>query len=135
MSDLLEIRNRMLSSATSINVFVLIKYNRNQTRNSDSWFMQISVRDYFAQPSQPGIAGYHPPPIIVYETPKVGSLYPVVVNPLAAGANFNGTQFFELDMRHLYFPEQPPILNPPLPASFRVDAEEIRRTIIRERPP
>jgi len=43
--DLINIRDRMLSWRTAINVFVLISYNRNATRATDTWFLQISVRD------------------------------------------------------------------------------------------
>src|SRR5436305_951674 len=47
-ADILRIRDRALSYLTGINVFVTIVYNRNQSRASDSWYMQVAVRDYLA---------------------------------------------------------------------------------------
>jgi hypothetical protein len=122
--DLLGIRDRMLSWRTATNVFVLISYNRNATRATDSWYLQIAVRDYFAPQPPPGIGANYPACTILYETPKIGPRYPRVDNPLA-----QGTQVYHLDITHLYHPEPPPVLNPPLPASFRFDVEQIRMTI------
>ena len=120
----------MLSWRTAINVFVLIAYNRNTTRATDTWFLQIAVRDYFAPQPPPGTGTDYPACTVLYETPKIGPRYPRVDNPLA-----QGTQVYHLDTRHLYHPEPPPILNPPLPASFRIDVEQIRTTIINWRRP
>lgn len=39
VSELLDVRDRW---KTGINVFVLVAYNRNQTRQSDSWFRHPS---------------------------------------------------------------------------------------------
>jgi hypothetical protein len=126
--DIIGIRDRMLSPQTAINVFVLIAYNRNSTRQSDTWYMQIALRDYFAPPSPPGM--HIPPFIVVYETPKIGARYPKVDTPLA-----QGTRFYDLDTGCLYDPEPIPNLNPPLPASFRIDIEQIRSTIFNSRRP
>ena len=90
--------------------------------------MQIALRDYFAPPSPPGM--HIPPFIVVHETPKIGYHYPKVNTPLA-----QGTQVYNLDTGCLYDPEPIPTLNPPLPASFRIDIEQIRSTILRERLP
>ena len=128
--DLIGIRDRMLSWRTAINVFVLIAYNRNATRATDSWFLQIAVRDYLAPQPPPGTGADYPACTVLYETPKIGTRYPRVDNPLA-----QGTQVYHLDTGHLYHPETPPILNPPLPASFRIDVEAIRATIIDNRRP
>jgi hypothetical protein len=128
--DLISIRDRMLSWRTAINVFVLIAYNRNATRATDSWFLQIAVRDYLAPQPPPWTGTDYPACTVLYETPKIGARYPRVNTPLA-----QGTQVYHLDTRHLYRPETPPILNPPLPASFRIDVEEIRTTIIANRRP
>jgi len=122
------IRDRMLSPQTAINVFVLIAYNRNMTRENDSWYMQIALRDYFAPPSPPAM--HIPPFVVVYETPKIGGRYPKVNIPLA-----QGIQVYNLDTGHLYDPEPIPNLNPPLPASFRIDIEQIRSTILNCRRP
>jgi hypothetical protein len=71
-----------------------------------------------------------PPFIVVYETPKIGASYPKVDIPLA-----QGTRVYYLDTDCLYDPESIPNLNPPLPASFRIDAEQIRNTILNYRRP
>jgi len=126
--DILNIRNRMLSPQTAINVFVLIAYNRSATRQTDTWYMQITLRDRFAPPSPPGMQ--IPPFIVVYETPKIGDRYPKVDTPLA-----QGMRVYNLDTECLYDPESIPNLNPPLPASFLIDAEQIRKTIVNCRLP
>ena len=130
ISDIIAIRDRMLSWRTAVNVFVLIAYNRDATINkaTDSWFLQIAVRDYFAPEPPTGTGIHYPSCIVLYETPKIGRRYTRVDSPLA-----EGNQVHHLDTRHLYHPEPPPILDPPLPASFRIDAEQIRMTIIRRR--
>jgi len=128
--DLIRIHDRMLSWRTAINVFVLIAYNRDATRATDSWFLQIAVRDYLAPQPPPGTSADYPACIVLYETPKIGDRYPRINNPLA-----QGTQVYHLETSHLYRPETPPILNPPLPALFRIDVEEIRATIIANRRP
>jgi hypothetical protein len=130
IADIIGIRNRMLSWRTAINVFVLIAYNRDMTRATDTWFLQIAVRDYFAPQPPPGTSTDYPACTVLYETPKIGPRDPKVDNPLA-----QGTQVYHLDTRHLYRPEPLPILNPPLPASFRIDVEQIRTTIINCRRP
>ena len=118
----------MLSPQTVINVFVLIAYNRNSTRQTDTWYMQIALRDYYAPPSPPGM--HISPFIVVYETPKIGARYPKVNTPLT-----QGTEVYDLDTGCLYDPEPKPDLNPPLPESFRIDIEQIRRTIFNCRRP
>jgi hypothetical protein len=128
--DLMSIRDRMLSWRTAINVFILVSYNRNATRATDSWFVQISVRDYLAPQPPPGTGANYPACVVEYETPKVGARYPRVNNNLA-----QGTEVYNLDTVHLYNPETLPILNPLLPASFRIDLEAIRATIIANRRP
>jgi len=128
--DLISIRDRMLSWRTAINVFVLISYNRNASRATDSWFFQISVRDYYAPQPPPWTGANYPACTVLYETPKLGARYPRVENPLAQGA-----QHYDLPTSHLYEPETPPILNPALPASFRINIEAIRATIMDERHP
>jgi len=128
--DLIGIRDRMLSWRTAINVFILISYNRNASRATDSWFFQISVRDYYAPQPPPGTGANYPACTVLYETPKLGARYPILENPLAQGA-----QHYDLPTTHLYEPETPAILNPALPASLRINIEQIRATIMDERDP
>jgi hypothetical protein len=128
--DLINIRDRMLSWRTAINVFVLISYNRNATRATDTWILQISVRDYYAPQPPPGTPENYPACTVLYETPKLTVRYPRVELPLAQGA-----QIYDLPTSHLYEPETLPILNPVLPASFRINIEQIRVTILNERRP
>jgi len=128
--DLISIRDRMLSWRTAINVFVLISYNRDASRATDSWFFQISVRDYYAPQPPSGTGANYPACTVLYETPKLGARYPRVEQPLAQVA-----QHYDLPTSHLYEPETPPILNPALPASFRINIEQIRATIMDDRQP
>jgi hypothetical protein len=79
IANLIGIRDRILSSQTAINVFVLIAYNRNSTRQSDTWYMQIAVKDHFAPPSPPGMhiprsSWYTKPPKSELTIPK--SIHP-----------------------------------------------------------
>jgi hypothetical protein len=120
----------MLSHQTAINVFILIAYNRNATRQADTWFLQVAVRDYYAPQPPPGTGADYPPCTVLYETPKIGLRYPKVETPLNQDA-----QTYTLDIHHLYHPEPPPILNPPLPASFRINVEQVRNIIINWRRP
>jgi len=120
----------MLSYRTAINVFVLISYNRNATRATDSWFLQVSVRDFYAPQPPPGTLTNYPACTVLYETPKIGAPYPRVELALA-----HGTQICDLPISHLYHPETTPILNPILPVSFRINVEQIRVTILNQRRP
>jgi hypothetical protein len=108
----------------------LIAYNRSTTRATDTWFLQIAVRDYFAPQPPPGTDTDYPVCTVLSETPKIGVRYPGVANPLT-----QGTQVYPLDTCLLYHPEPTRILNPPLPAAFRIDLEQIRTTIINWRRP
>jgi len=90
--------------------------------------MQIALRDYFAPQSPPGM--HISPFIIVYETPQIGARYPKVNTPIA-----QGTQVYDLDTGCLYDPQPIPDLNPRLPASFRINIEQIRNTICNYRRP
>lgn len=90
--------------------------------------MQIALRDYFAPPSLPGM--HIPRFIVVYETPKIGAHYPNVDRAPA-----QGMRVFNPDTGCLYDPEPIPNLNPPLPASFRIDIEQTRSTISNYRRP
>jgi hypothetical protein len=113
----------MLSPQTAINAFVLIVYIRNLNRQSDTWYMQIALRDYFAPPSPPGM--HIPSLIVVYEPPQIGNRYPKVNTP-----SHKVLKVYNLNTGCLYDPEPIPNLNPPLPA-FRIDIEHIRSTILK----
>jgi hypothetical protein len=71
--DLFQIRNNALSWKTGINVFVLIAYNRNLTRATGTWFMQVSHRDFTTPFPPPTTPDTYPPCIVMFETPKMGS--------------------------------------------------------------
>ena len=123
--DLLQIRDKALSWKTGINVFVLIAYNRNSTRATDSWFMQVSHRDFTAPLPPPMTPDTYPPCIVMFETTKTGNRYPLVNTPIPPGR-----QVWAIHTTHLYFP---PVLNPAIPAAFNINIEMIRQTIASER--
>jgi hypothetical protein len=126
--DLLRIRDRALSWKTGINVFVLIAYNRNTTRALDTWYMEVSIRDFNAPQPPPTAPDTYPQCHVLHLTPKIGPRYPLVNTAIPTGQ-----QTWQIPTMHLYFPEPPPVLNPPLPASFDIDIEQIRLTIARQR--
>jgi hypothetical protein len=128
VSELLDIRDRCLGWETGINVFVLVAYNRNQTRLSDSWFLQVAIRDFWAPQPPPTFVPTYPPCRILYETPKVGTRYPLVNTPIPPPQDI-----FNIPIAHLYHPEGPPNLVPAIPNFFVLGIEDIRRVIVEER--
>lgn len=54
--NLISIRDRMLSWLTAINVFVLISYNRNGSRATDSWFLRYPFEIIMPRNHRPGLA-------------------------------------------------------------------------------
>jgi hypothetical protein len=102
ISELLQIHNKALSWKKGINVFILIAYNRNSTRATDSWFMQVSHRDFTAPLPPPTTPDTYPPYIVMFETAKTGNWYPLVNTPIPAGQ-----QVWAVPTTHLYFPEPP----------------------------
>jgi hypothetical protein len=131
IADLLRIRDNALSWHTAINLFVLISYNRNSTRETDSYFIQIAHRDYSAPTPPLGTAANtYPPCRILFETAPVNSRYPRVDHPLPAQSSI-----WHIPTTHLYWPEAIPTINPPLPQNFDLNIEEIRRTIASDRLP
>jgi len=128
--DILRIRDRALSYLTGVNVFVTVVYNRNQSRASDSGYMQVAVRDYLAPQPPPGTQNTYPPCVVLFETAKVNGRYPLVNTRISAAYNNN---IWPLAIHHLYHPQPVPILNPPLPAQFDINIEAIRSCIETER--
>jgi hypothetical protein len=130
ISDLLKIRDRLLCWKTAINVVILVSYNRNQTRQADSFFVQVARRDFFAPPPNPlSAVNDYPPCVVLYETAKQQNKYPLVETPVP-----QQSRVWRIATTILYHPEPPPVLIPALPAAFVLDIEQIRRTIERERP-
>lgn len=67
VSKLIEHCNKCLGYTTQVNVFVGISYNRNTTRQTDSWWMCVAHRDTNAPQPPPGTPPEYPAPIIVGE--------------------------------------------------------------------
>lgn len=130
IADLLRIRDRALSWLTAINVFVLIAYNRNATRQTDSYFIQVAHRDYSAPTPPPGTMNTYPPCRVLFETIRVNGRYPRVDNPLPAQS-----QIWHIPTTHLYWPEAIPTITPAVPQNFGLNIEVIRRTITSQRRP
>lgn len=128
--DLLRIRDRALSWLTAINVFVLIVYNRNATRQTDSYFIQVAHRDYSARTPPPGTENTYPPCRVLFETAPVNGRHPLVDNPLPTQSHI-----WHIPTTHLYWPEAIPTINPAVPQNFDLNIEVIRRTIASQRRP
>jgi hypothetical protein len=82
-------------------------YNRKRCRAKDTWFFQISVWDYDALERSPDTSTGYSPLTVLYETPKISQSYPRVETPLSQEA-----QVYNLDIRHLYHPEQHAVTDP-----------------------
>jgi hypothetical protein len=130
VADLQRIRDRMLGWKSGVNVVVLIAYNRNQTRNADSWYLEVSERDYTAPSPPPNTPVIYPPCHVIFSTPKQGSRFPLVNTPLPANLHT-----FSIPTTSLYNPEPVPATNPQLPPNFILQVEQIRMTIMNERMP
>ena len=130
--NILQIRDRALSYLTGVNVFITVVYNRNRYRASDSWYMQVAVRDHLAPQPPPGTQNTYPPCVVLFETAIVNGRYPLV-NTRINTANDNN--IWPLPIHYLYHPQPVPILNPPLPAQFDINIEAIRSCIETERLP
>lgn len=128
--NLAGIRDRVLGHMTSVNVFVGIAYNRNQTRASDSWWACVAVRN-----TAPGNPPANPPP----EWPPC-----IIVGEIRRGANGryqkletpvgNNNTVWRVNTNLLYHPEPVPALHPAFPATFDIDIERLRRCLVRTRP-
>lgn len=129
ISSLLSIRDRALSYLTQINVVILVSYNRNTTRQADSWWIHIAARDIFAPQPPPGATIAYPNCSVLYDLPKgANNRYPGVDIPLV------GNPIWSIPIWLFYWPEPVPVYNPPLPGTFDISLERIRETIRRERP-
>ena len=126
--DLVQIRDKALGWKTGINIFVLIAYNRNSTHATDSWFIQVSHRDFTAPQPPPTTGDTYPSCIVMFETAKIRNRYPLVNTPIPPA-----DQIWTIPTSHLYFPESIPVLNPLIPAAFDINIEMIRQTITSER--
>jgi hypothetical protein len=113
ISSLLSIRDRALSYLTQINVVILVSYNRDTTRQADTWWIHIAARDIFAPQPPPGAAIAYPNCSVLYDLPKgVNNRYPRVEIPLA------GDPIWSIPAWLFYWPEPVPVYNPPLPVSM-----------------
>jgi hypothetical protein len=85
---LIQNRNKYLGHETQINIYVGVSYNRDASRNDDSWWMCVAYRDVNAPQPPPGTSPEYPPPIIVGEFQKVnGTRWPNVNVPIAQNAS------------------------------------------------
>ena len=73
ISKLIKNRNKFLGHTTQVNVFVGVSYNRNTSRQTDSWWMCVAHRDIHAPQPPPAMVPEYPPPIIVGELHKTAS--------------------------------------------------------------
>jgi hypothetical protein len=128
LPDLLQIRDRCLGWQTGINVFVIISYNRNLSRQTDSWYMQVAHRDFTAPQPPAGFPDTHTPCIVLFETAKANNRYPRVNASITAP-----NDVCEVPTDYLFLPEPRPNTTPAHPDHFIINVEEIRKTIQRER--
>lgn len=80
-TELMALRDVVLGPQTQINVFVGVAYNRNTTRERDSWWICVGCRNVMAPPPPPNAPDTYPPYLIV-ETPPVNGHYPLVEDPV-----------------------------------------------------
>ena len=131
VSKLIERYNKCLGYTTQVNVFVGISYNRNTTRQTDSWWMCVAHRDTNAPQPPPGTPLEYPAPIIVGEFQKDASnKYPKVNVPI-----FPNASTWSVETQLLFYPEPIPMMNPLFPASFHMDVEAYRLAIVENRLP
>ena len=131
VSKLIENRNKFLGHTTQVNVFVGVSYNRNASRQTDSWWMCVAHRDIHAPQPPPAMVPEYPPPIIVGELHKTtGNRYPNVNLPIPPNIST-----WSVPTHLLFHPEPVPVMNPPLPPSLDSNIELFRQTIVRKRQP
>jgi hypothetical protein len=119
------IRDRVLGHHTQVNVFVGISYNRNKTRNSDSWWACLAIRN-INPPNPPANApATWPACTIIGEIPKTpGGRYQRLKVPFVGN-----TVIWSVPTAILFHPEPIPVLQPPLPQSFDLDLEPVRQFV------
>ena len=131
ITKLIEHRNKYLGHTTQVNVYVGVSYNRNGSRQTDSWWMCVAHRDINAPQPPPGTSPECPGPIIVGELQKNASnRWPNVNVPIPPNASI-----WSVPTQFLFHPEPIPVMNPPFPPSFDIDIEAFRHAIVRHRPP
>jgi len=124
------IRDRVLGHQTQVNVFVGISYNRNQARNSDSWWACIAIRNTNPPNPPPNAPATWPACTVIGEIAKTpGGRYTRLQIPLV------GNTIWRVPTTLLYHPEPIPVLQPPLPQTFDVDIERVRQLIVDTRLP
>jgi hypothetical protein len=124
------IRDNILGHLTQVNVFVAVSYNRNAARNSDSWWACVAVRDTNPPNPPPNPPPTWPPCDIIGEVARTpGGRYQRVEVPL------QGNTIWSIPTHLLFHPEPIPVVQPPLPATFEVDVERLRKLIVETRPP
>jgi hypothetical protein len=126
-TELMAIRDLVLGHRTQINVFIGVSYNRNTTRDRDTWWVCVASRDVTAPPPPPNAPDTYPP-CIYLEMPTVNGRYPIVEYPIQ---NF----IWMVPTWLLYWPEPVPALQPLLPPALQIDLEAIRRVILEDREP
>ena len=128
---LVQNRNKYLGHETQINIFVGISYNRNLSRDDDSWWMCVAYRDVNAPQPPPGTPSEYPQPIVVGEFQKVnGTRWPNVKVPIAQDA-----RVWSVPSYLLFHPQPQPATVPPLPNTFNIDVEMLRERILNHRLP
>src|SRR5215471_6622663 len=78
ITSLLSIRDRALSYLTQINVVILVSYNRNNNRQTDTWWVHIAARDIFAPQPPPGADIVYPNCSVLYDLKGANNRYPKV---------------------------------------------------------
>jgi hypothetical protein len=128
---LIEHRNKYLGYTTQVNVYVGVSYNRNTSRETDSWWVCVAHRDINAPQPPPGTPPEYPEPIIVGELQKnASSRWPNINIPIPPS-----TSIWSVHTQFLFHPEPIPVMNPPFPMSFDINIDELRRAIVQYRPP
>jgi hypothetical protein len=131
IAKLIERRNKYLGVTTQVNVYIGVSYNRNASRQTDSWWKCIAHRNINAPQPPPGTTPEHPAPIIMGELQKTaGNRYPNVNQPIP-----QNTSTWSVPTHLLLHPEPVPAMNPLFPLSFDVDIELFRRKIVLRRLP
>ena len=129
ISKLIQNRNKYLGHETQINIYVGVSYNRNASRNDDSWWMCVAHRDVNAPHPPPGTSSEYPSPIIMRELQNVnGPRWPNVNVPIAQNASVWNVPFCLL-----FHPQPKPVTIPPLQNIFDINVEIFRQGILKHR--
>lgn len=130
VSMLTEHRNKYLGYTTQVNVFVGVSYNRNSTRDRDSWWICLAYRDTHAPQPPAGTDVEYPRCIIAGELERnPANRLPLLSQPIPPHLST-----WSIATYLLFHPEPVPVMNPPFPATFEIDVEEFRNGILDTRP-